>query len=483
MDAQSLLKVLEEGFEDSFLTPVYELRELPAVKARMASLVRRFRAEFPAAKNVTMVRAPGRVNLIGEHTDYSGLPVLPMAVPREIICCSSKRRDKKVRVRNTDDQYPPFEFAVRRRIAFSENGHWGEYVKAAAQGLSDHFRSAAAVPGLDMIFDGNVPTGAGLSSSSALVIATALAILSHTQKKMDKAELAEAMAAAERYVGTRGGGMDHAASLLSEPGRALKIDFFPLRVQPVDLPRGFSVLVCDSMVAAHKSEGARQQYNQRSLECRLAAAILSQAADMDGVQRLGDLYHAMGATRLLRLIRTELRAKPYTVDHIAEALDMSPAEVEIQFGDDTGAAERSPSEGVFHLKSRAIHVVSEAARVEDAAIMMQKGDGNAFGAVMNASHSSCRDYFDVSCPELDLLTKIARESGAVGARLTGAGFGGCTVNLVQQQDTEAIESKIAERYYEKFLKQAHPDKYASYKNGAEVMFEFRAAAGGQCLVD
>jgi len=97
MDARALLKILEEGFEDSFLTAVYELRELPAVKARMASLVRVFKGEFPRGKDVSIVRAPGRVNLIGEHTDYSGLPVLPMAIPRELTCCSSKKRDKKVR--------------------------------------------------------------------------------------------------------------------------------------------------------------------------------------------------------------------------------------------------------------------------------------------------------------------------------------------------------------------------------------------------
>ena len=253
MDARSLLKILEEGFEDSFLTAVYELRELPAVKARMALLVRRFRAEFPRAKDVSIVRAPGRVNLIGEHTDYCGLPVLPMAIPREIACCSSKRRDKKVRARNTDDTYAPFEFNVREPIPFFEDGQWGNYVKAAFQGLADHFGSGTGLPGMDMVFDGNIPTGAGLSSSSALVVATALAVLSHIQKKVEKKELAEAMAAAERYVGTQGGGMDHAASLLSESGKALKIDFFPLRVQPVDIARGFSFLVCNSMIAAQKS--------------------------------------------------------------------------------------------------------------------------------------------------------------------------------------------------------------------------------------
>jgi len=482
MDAQSLLKVLEEGFEDSFLTSVYEMRELPAVKARMASLVRRFSAEFPEAKDVSIVRAPGRVNLIGEHTDYSGLPVLPMAIPREITCCSSRRRDKTVRVRNADERYQPFEFVLSRRIPFFETGHWGNYVKAAFQGLVDHFGSRAGLPGMEMVFDGNIPTEAGLSSSSALVVATALAILSHTQKKIEKEKLAEAMASAERYVGTQGGGMDQAASLLSESGKALKIDFFPLRVQPVDIPRGYSVLVCNSMVAAGKTAGAMQLYNRRALECKLAAAILSRSVGMDGAQRLGDLYHHMGAARLLRLIRSELRQEPYGLEDVAGALGVSTAELLSDFANDSAAAQLNDAEKIFHLKARAVHVVSEAARVEDAAIMMRKGDGHAFGAVMNASHTSCRNNFGISCPELDFLTRVAKEGGAVGARLTGAGFGGCTVNLVRQQDVEAVKAKIAARYYENFLRQAHPDRYASYKAGQEVTFEFRAAAGAQCLV-
>jgi N-acetylgalactosamine kinase len=482
MDTRLLLKVLEEGFEDSFLTAVYELRELPAVKARMTGLIRRFRAEFPEAKNVTVVRAPGRVNLLGEHTDYSGLPVLPMAIPREIFCCSSRQRDRRVRVRNTDGKYEPFEFEVRRRVSFSETGHWGNYVKAGFQGLADYFGTSSGLPGMDMLFDGNIPTAAGLSSSSALVVATSLAVLSHTHRKVEKTQLADAMAAAERYVGTQGGGMDQAASLLSESGKALKIDFFPLRAQPVELARGYLVLVCNSMVAAEKSAGAREAYNQRTLECKLATAILSRAAGVEGAQRLGDLYKEMGGAQLLRLIRSHLNDEAYSLEDVARSLSLRTEEVVSRFLNDSGTDETDVFEKILNLKSRAVHVASEAARVEDGAIMMRKGDGNAFGAVMNASHASCRNNFEVSCPELDLLAKIAREGGAAGARLTGAGFGGCTVNLVNQQELETVRSRLIEQYYENFLRHAHPDKHASYKAGAEVIFEFRAVAGAQCLV-
>jgi N-acetylgalactosamine kinase len=482
MDAGLLQKILEEGFEDSFLTKVYELPELPEVKANLASLMKVFRGTVSDATKVTIVRAPGRVNLLGEHTDYSGLPVLPMAIPREIICCSSKRKDKKVRVRNAKDLYEPFEFVLKRRISFSEPGHWGNYVKAAFQGLVDHFGGTACLPGVDMLVDGNIPVAAGLSSSSALVIASALALLSHSHKEVEKKKLAEIMAVAERYVGTQGGGMDHAACLLSEPGKALKIDFFPLSVQPVDLVRGHSILVCNSMIQAEKAAGVREAYNRRALECRFAAAILCQAAGIDGAGRLGDLYNEMGAARLLRLLRTELNEKPYSLPEVAHALDMSLDELVSRFGDTTIPPDQNPSKKIYRLKPRAIHVVSEAARVEDGAIVMRKGDAEAFGAVMNASHASCRNNFEVSCRELDLLTKLARETGAVGARLTGAGFGGCTVNLVSEQDVEKVESRIIGKYYEGFLKKAHPEKYAAYKAGAEVIFRFRAAAGAQCLV-
>ncbi len=482
MNIDLLSKILEEGFEDSFLTGVYELRELPAVKSKLASLVRGFKTQFPDARNVSIVRAPGRVNLVGEHTDYSGLPVLPMAIPREIICCCSRRRDKKVSVRNADEKYPPFEFAASRRLSLFESGHWGNYVKAAFLGLADYFGPTARLPGMDMLFHGDIPTAAGLSSSSALVIASALAVLSHTRKKVDKTELAEAMAAAEHYVGTRGGGMDQAASLLSEPGKALKIDFFPLRVQPVDLARGFSVLVCNSLIAAEKTGCAREAYNRRALECKLAAALLSHAVGMDGAQRLGDLYREMGSAPLLRVIRSELTDRAYSFEEVARSLGVSAGELASRFADDALPPEQDFPNEMLQLKSRAVHVVSEAARVEDGAIMLKKGDGNSFGAVMNASHASCRNNFQVSCPELDLLTDAACEAGAVGARLTGAGFGGCTVSLVRQQDVELVRSRIMENYYETFLKQTHPEKYALYKDGAEVIFEFRPAAGAHCLV-
>ncbi len=482
MDAGSLVKILEEGFEDSFLTPIYEVRELPEVKGRLAALVRMFQAEFARNRDISIVRAPGRVNLLGEHTDYSGLPVLPMAVPREILCCSSRRRDKTIRVRNVDDKYPPFEFAVRRHLSFSETGHWANYVKAAVQGLADHFGSSAGLHGLDMLFDGNIPTGAGLSSSSALLVATALAILSHTRKKVDNLQLAEMMAQAERYVGTQGGGMDQAASLLSETGRALKIDFFPLRVQAVDLARGFSFLVCNSMIEANKTGAAMQAYNGRAWECKLAAAVLSHSAGMDGAERLADLYKEMGSACLLRLIRSKLKKEPYSLGDVCRVLRIRRAELARMFGDGGPPARQGRTRQLFHLKSRAVHVVTEAARVEDGAVMMNKGNAKAFGAVMNASHASCRDNFQVSCPELDVLASVGRESGAMGARLTGAGFGGCTVNLVPQQNVEEWRSKIIETYYEGFLKENHPEKYASYKAGEEVIFEFRAAAGARCII-
>lgn len=482
MDAERLLKILEEGYEDSFLTPVYELKELPGVKASLASLVRRFHAEFPESHDVSIVRAPGRVNLLGEHTDYCGLPVLPMAVPREVWCCSSRRRDKKVLVRNIDPKYPAFEFTMRRRLPFSECGHWGNYVKAAFQGLSDHFVTSSGLPGLEMLFDGNIPTGAGLSSSSALVVATALAILSHSRKKVETLELAEAMAVAERYVGTQGGGMDQAASLLSEPGKALKIDFFPLRAEAVDLAKGYTILVCNSMVEAVKTGAAMQAYNGRALECRLATAVLSRIAGTDGAMRLGDLYRELGSAHLLRLIRSQLDEDPYSIEDVAGCLGIRPEEVWERFGVEGILAGETLSKKDYWLKARAVHVVSEAARVEDGAIIMRKGDAEGFGAVMNASHASCRNNFEVSCPELNVLTDVARENGALGARLTGAGFGGCTVNLVSQQNLEEVKSRILEAYYEDYLKRTRPELYERYKSGTEAVFEFRAAAGGRCLV-
>src|SRR5207302_10050758 len=173
-------------------------------------------------------------------------------------------------------RFTPRRYELTDAIPPYTGGDWGNYSKAAAQGLVRHC-GAALRHGADLLVDGNIPSGAGLSSSSALVVANALALLAANDVDIPYETLAELLPEAERYVGTLSGGMDQATSLLARDGHALRIDFFPLRVRTVPLPAGYSIVVCHSLVQAEKSGAARNAYNLRVVECRLACRVLEHA--------------------------------------------------------------------------------------------------------------------------------------------------------------------------------------------------------------
>ena len=202
------------------------------------ALVRCFGAAYPG-RPLDIVRAPGRLNIIGEHTDYNGLPVMPMAIDREMAIALTPADDARVEMSNLDDAYPPFSFELSAQIEPASAGHWSNYARAAGQALWDWAQenSPESLPlrGFAGCAGGTVPAGSGLSSSSALVVAAACALVHVNRLPIERPELADLLARGERYVGTQGGGMDQAASLLSREGTALKIDFFPLRTRQVRL--------------------------------------------------------------------------------------------------------------------------------------------------------------------------------------------------------------------------------------------------------
>src|SRR5436309_2294814 len=186
---------------------------------------------LPGSGPAVLARAPGRVNLIGEHTDYNGLPVLPIAIDRDVLVAARRRDDDRVELANADPAFAPRRYRVGPAIPSSPPGDWANYHKAAAQALAAELarRRLARLPGGAFRIDGRVPAAAGLSSSSALLVACGLAHLTLAGVELPRPELAELFARAERYVGTLGGGMDQATALLAQAGQALRIDFFPLR--------------------------------------------------------------------------------------------------------------------------------------------------------------------------------------------------------------------------------------------------------------
>ena len=410
---------------------------------------------FPGEKAAGLIRAPGRVNLIGEHTDYNGYPVLPMAIEREILAAWAPAKDDTVCIANLNPRFPARTFQARLPPEPFPQGDWGNYVQAAVHGLLEERVVSAPAKGFQALYTGNIPDAAGLSSSAALVVATGLVFLAANGKTCDPLALADLLARAERYVGTEGGGMDQAVSLLGQPGKALRIDFFPLRARQVSLPAGYGFVISHSLVRAKKSAEARAQYNLRVVECRLACVLAAQALfKRTGFplhpKRLSDLAPkklSLSAKEVDRIVHEALGGNSWASGEIAKKLGKSVEQISDSYCKlQDGSTIPEPASG-YKLWKRYRHVASEARRVEQAVRELEKGDAEAFGNLMNTSHASCRDDYEVSCPELEALVAIAREHGALGARLTGAGFGGSTVSLVPEDRADSLIKALGVEYY------------------------------------
>src|SRR5437867_4386868 len=386
----------------------------------------------PSSDPARVVRAPGRVNLIGEHIDYCGLPVLPMALGRSVRLAFHPRSDRETRLVNRDPRFAPCAFAVSETIPPAPTGDWSNYARAAVGAVAQRFPD---LRGVDALVESDLPIAAGLSSSSALVVAMALAILHANGVSVASLELMELLGKGERYVGTAGGGMDQAIILGAQAGCASRIDFHPLRLTPTAVPADWQFLVAWSLVPAEKSGAARQAYNERTHECdearRLVAMRLGQRDDIT--------YPALLAAA--------------SVEQLLEV-----------------AGARATLSGVLSRRFR--HVVTEGTRVRQAEAAMAAQDLAAFGQLLDASHQSLRDDYEVSHPELDRLVELAREAGAAGARLTGAGFGGSIVGLCRAERAPEVRDALRDRFYaprgaagdvERYLFRAEPSA------GAEVL--------------
>ncbi|HVM97918.1 MAG TPA: galactokinase [Candidatus Acidoferrales bacterium] len=425
---------------------------------RRENLLQQFRRSYGRdAQFVT--RAPGRVNLLGEHTDYNGLPVLPMAIDRNTLIAGAARRDLQVNVKNLDSSFAPRSFELAKSIPAFAAGDWGNYTKAAAQGLALHAGKTLR-HGADLLVDGNIPHGAGLSSSSALVVATALALLAANERHESPETLAEILPGAERYVGTLSGGMDHAISLLAEAGHALRIDFFPLRTRPVPLPSGYDIIVCHSLVQAEKSAAAKRHYNHRVIECRLACRLLDVALgtglprDLTMLGDLATLFPGRSLSEFVAYLSPWLPDRPLSLAEIATYIGAPVDALQVQCQVPPGLSD------AFAVVRRARHVLTEAERVGQAEEALGAGDAGAFASLMDASHASCRDDYEISCREIEDLIRASKDGGALGARLTGAGFGGCTVSLVDRSRTAEFLKHVDRHFYaQRLADERHIEQY------------------------
>jgi galactokinase len=337
-------------------------------------------------------RAPGRVNLIGEHVDYSEGFVLPMAIDRATVVAAASRDDRRVRIASHERDDGVAEFGLDE--PHRATGAWSDYARGVALALGRRI----PLRGADLVVRSTVPIGAGLSSSAAFELSVALALTALSGAELAPHELAHAAQEAENgFVGLRSGIMDQLASALGVRDHALLIDCRSEEVTPVPLPSDAAVVIADSGV---KHELAGSAYNARRAESEEAARLL-------GARTLRDVSIAQFAARGKKLPDV--------------------------------------------LRRRARHVVGENARVLAAVDAFRRKDLAGAGALMNDSHDALRDDYEVSSPELNLLVDTARTvRGVFGARMTGGGFGGSIVALVRREAiaplTASLESAYAARF-------------------------------------
>ncbi len=422
---------------------------------RAARLLAGLGSDGPAV----LARAPGRVNLIGEHTDYNGLPVLPFAIERDVLVAGSARAGDLVEVASSDARFPPRRYAPVAPIPPFDAGDWGNYAKAATQALLD--AGTVLLPGgVALRVDGTIPPAAGVSSSSALVVALALAQLALAGIAMQPLALAEVLARGERYVGVLSGGMDQAAILLGRAGHALRLDFFPLRARAVAVPPQAAFVLAHTLEDAAKAGIARGHYNQRVIECRLACAILAHRLRHPLV-RLGELEDAVASRGdLLDVLPDGTRSR---------------AQVRRDAGLTAAAFDRLVPETVvladpdrFVLRRRVRHVLGEAARVAAAEQALAAGDLPALGRLLDVSHASGAADYETGTARADALVCLAREAGALGARLMGAGFGGAVLALVERDRTGALLAALDDRFYRPRGAGTHARFVAAPSPGASV---------------
>jgi N-acetylgalactosamine kinase len=431
--------------------PAWDSSELDRAEAMAHEL----RAVAGPDARLYAVRAPGRVNLIGEHTDYSGLPVLPVAIDRSTIIVAVATASGEVSIRNENRSYPNRSFKLARKIPPYPTGDWANYVKAAVQGVIDHFvnrgTEVTRLRGARLVIDGRVPTGAGLSSSAALTVSSALAFMAANGLALPPIETAGLVARSEWYVGTMAGGMDQAASLLGQRDHALFIEFDPLRVRPVKMPPEAALVVADSREEADKSGKVRTEYNRRVVECGLAARFLARALTLNGVQVLGDVVKGVKHWNAADLITALGETAPERLNpdlvEAASRLGLSSEALARELLGDGNPRVALDGHRPLEILKRARHVFTETERVLQAVRALEAGRLAEMGVLMNQSHRSLAEDFHCSTSRLDRMVSCARRAGALGARLTGAGFGGSIVALCHANNAQRVIAALDREYY------------------------------------
>lgn len=368
------------------------------------------------------VNSPGRVNLLGEHVDYNDGLVLPAAIERSITIHFSRRNDSIIKLHATDYgqscEISLFDLDSKIDNTGEPLPDWAYYPAGVVWILQQR---GYDVQGFEASYHSDIPIGAGLSSSAAVEVGFAVACQALGGWEMDRPTLARFCQQAEiHYVGVKCGLMDQFACANGVKDHAILLDTRSLEAKPVPLPKDTTLVIADSMIRRSLRNSA---YNERRKDCEAAVAF----------------FHSLNPT--VKALR-----------------DVSPAMLHSH-------ADQLPPQVFRHAR----HVVEEIERVNQAIVFLEEGDAKKFGELMFATHRSLRDNYEVSCPELDTLVELAGGiEGCLGARLTGAGFGGCTVNLVEEDQADAFIKKLQAGYQQKTGLQAQ-------------VFQTRACQGAHLL--
>ena len=381
-----------------------------------SALIQKFRNLFGAMPEI-MVKAAGRVNLIGEHTDYNDGYVLPASIDRYIFFVARKREDSTVKAYASDFQNMAlFDISDGER---DEKHPWTIYMKGVMQLLQ---KKKFKLGGVDILIAANLPRASGLSSSAAMEVGTASLLQILYPFHMEEIDIIKLTQKAEnQYAGTQCGIMDMFVCRLGEKDHALFLDCRTLKYESVPIDFGdVSIVICDSRKKRGLVESA---YNERRSQCEQGVELLKQW--QPDITALRDV-----SVELLK-------------EHAAELPD--------------------------DVRQRCEHVVYENERVLQSVKALRKKDIKKFGKLMAASHESLRDLYEVSCPELDTLVEAANEvEGTFGSRMTGAGFGGCTVNLVQNDALEEFKEHVVKRFTKTYG--MNPTIHAcNAENGIEII--------------
>ncbi|NLY89831.1 MAG: galactokinase [Firmicutes bacterium] len=388
------------------------------------SLLGVFTEVFGPGAAPVVVRAPGRVNLIGEHTDYNEGFVLPVAVDFSLFLAARRRKDRQVKAYAVDRQ-ELVSFSLEDSFSYDHDHRWSNYLQGVLRVLQHacaRAESGEELPGIEVAFTGKIPPGAGLASSAALEVATALAVQELNGLSFDRPALARICQQAENeFAGVNCGIMDQFVSLLGKAGHALFLDCRSLEYRQLPLELGeYRLLLCQSGV---RHTLADSEYNRRRRDCEEGTAFFSRR--FPEIKSLRDLTLTQ-----LETCREEINPVLYR---------------------------------------RLLHVLSENLRVEESVAALEARDLKTFGVLLNASHDSLRYLYEVSCAEIDLLVELAREvPGVLGTRLTGGGFGGCTISLVQEDAVEDFSRRVLTNYQQQ-------------TGITPVLYEITAAGGAELI--